>query len=175
MVTTSLSNASLQMGRLYSRQKARVHWVQEAEAARLERDGWWVVNGFRERRKFEGLVDESGLPADESLGPRRTMVLLLKQVHLQNVGAAVSFVRLASAANRQDKTKDDQERVSLFGRVIASNSEGGDVHSAAARAISAPKSRNIIFRRIMMLAVSALERRNTRDGGRNLAMHYLLS
>ena len=29
---TSLSSASLQMGRFWPRQKARVHWVHEAEA-----------------------------------------------------------------------------------------------------------------------------------------------
>lgn len=71
-VTTSFSSASLQMGRLYLRQKARLHWVQEEEEARGE-------------RKPGGGLGEGGL---SWRGPRGMMVLFVKQVHLQKVGAA---------------------------------------------------------------------------------------
>lgn len=71
---TSVSSASLQIGRCCERQKARVHWVQEADAARS-----WSC----------GDAGCSGLPKDESpCGPSCIKVLFLKQVHLQNVGAA---------------------------------------------------------------------------------------
>jgi hypothetical protein len=75
-----------------------VHWAHDVEAARFSRLGSSsVVKGLRDRRKRDredgGDVGggDTGLEPGgvESLGPRRTMVLLAKQVHLQNVGTAV--------------------------------------------------------------------------------------
>ena len=71
-VDTSLSSASRQMGRLYFlRQKSRLHWSHEAEAARFSR-------GLRSARRREGWLSEAG--------PSSMMVELVKQVHLQKVG-----------------------------------------------------------------------------------------
>lgn len=68
-----------------------MHCAQELEAARLDMDdGGSAVNGFRERKKDCALVEEPPGDGDaESLGPRRTIVLFVKQVHLQKVGAAI--------------------------------------------------------------------------------------
>jgi hypothetical protein len=63
--------------------------VQELEAARFAiEEGGSLVKGFKERRNDCALED--GLAEVESLGPSRTIVLLVKQVHLQNVGTAAS-------------------------------------------------------------------------------------
>jgi hypothetical protein len=70
-----------------------VHCAHELEAARFEIDGGGsVVKGFNERKSVCALVDGPVGEVDaESLGPRRTIVLFVKQVHLQNVGAAVNI------------------------------------------------------------------------------------
>lgn len=74
---TSLSSASRQIGRLYfCRQKSRLHWSQEAEAARFS--FWYAGEGERWRR--DGWLSEAG--------PSSMMVEFVKQVHLQNVGIA---------------------------------------------------------------------------------------
>ena len=78
----SFSSASLQMGRFRDRQKARVHWVQEEEAARSrsERRECWAAAA-----SFMVVV-----PGEEEVvwGPSWIRVLFLKQVHLQKVGTA---------------------------------------------------------------------------------------
>jgi hypothetical protein len=62
--------------------------VQDDEAARGASAGVCVVKGFRDRRKSWDAGEVPGLVDAESFGPRRTMVLLVKQVHLQNEGGA---------------------------------------------------------------------------------------
>jgi hypothetical protein len=74
MVVTSSSLASRQKSMPLLRQKALVHCEHEEDAAR--RSGCWK----RERRVRAGL--------SACCGPRGMMVLFLKHVHLQNVGAA---------------------------------------------------------------------------------------
>jgi hypothetical protein len=68
-----------------------VHCVQEDEAARADSAGGGCdVKGFRDRSRSDCepiLVVVEEAPA-ESLGPKRTIVLLVKHVHLQNVGTA---------------------------------------------------------------------------------------
>ncbi|KAK0615616.1 hypothetical protein B0T17DRAFT_538618 [Bombardia bombarda] len=127
LVTTSFSSAPLQMGRLYCRQKARLHCVQLEEAARgvSERLLVWRLS---ERERASGrrlccgsvppraeevvVVEEEG--ASEAVeweggggggggglsccGPRGMMVLLVKQVHLQKVGAEAAATSDASDA-----------------------------------------------------------------------------
>ena len=73
-----------------------MHCAHDADAARA--DTWWVlgegssvVKGLSERRNrllaSGGGLAWEGVLSEASLGPRGTMVLFLKQVHLQNVGA----------------------------------------------------------------------------------------
>ena len=97
------------MGRFCERQKARVHCVQEVEAARF-----WIgeasvssleeEKGLRRARRSEDLLrsacedpppEDGGVAASRDglsdlLGPSWIRVLFLKQVHLQNVGAPVN-------------------------------------------------------------------------------------
>lgn len=102
MVTTSLSAAPLQIGSDCDRQKLRLHWLQDGDealpCARCDSPafsssaslggpgvllpseaGGWCCEG--------GLDDEE--PPVEDLGLISIIVLLVKQVHLQKVGAAV--------------------------------------------------------------------------------------
>jgi hypothetical protein len=100
-VTMSFSSASLQKGRLYLRQKARLHCLHDVEASRAARKGkeerpaaGVAVSGSRVvLLGSEGVDDETGgggagLLLLSCCGPRGMMVLFLKQVHLQNVGTA---------------------------------------------------------------------------------------
>lgn len=80
------------MGRCCERQKARVHCVQDAEAARFSRSAWLLGVG-EEGGSVEVEGGEAGLAFSkefgfEPCGPSWMSVLFLKQVHLQNVGAA---------------------------------------------------------------------------------------
>lgn len=84
MVWTSSSLALLQKSMPRLRQKAFVHCEQEEEAARLLRS----KEEEEEVSRLEGGALPGGSPS-ACWGPRATMVLFLKQVHLQNVGAAL--------------------------------------------------------------------------------------
>lgn len=75
----SLSSASLQIGRLWDRQNARVHWLHEADAERAAN-----ISASGRRSILRG-GDE-----DDDSGPSLMRVLFLKQVHLQKVGAATA-------------------------------------------------------------------------------------
>lgn len=103
MVTTSFSAAPLQMGRDCARQKARLHWEQEGEdaAARLEWERGCWKSGEEEEEEGGVSWSEGGdggsarcepvvrTPAGgEVVDLISMMVLLVKQVHLQKVGAA---------------------------------------------------------------------------------------
>lgn len=114
MVTTSFSSAPLQMGRLYLRQKARLHCEQLDDAARLssmcERGAAAVSpasplslslfvasDGVAVVVVVVGLGAGGGAGGGSWPGPNGMMVLFLKQVHLQNVGGAVSVLSVWSA------------------------------------------------------------------------------
>lgn len=108
LVLMSLSSASLQMGRLYLRQKARLHCLQEEEASRAVRreERWWWKElglGLGERGccccwccwsgvaavVLLGLGGGAGWLLLSCWGPSGMMVLFWKQVHLQKEGTAV--------------------------------------------------------------------------------------
>jgi hypothetical protein len=61
-----------------------LHWEQEEEAARR-----WEMEAWSEEVDVEGEKVSLGGGGGPWLGPRGIMVLFLKQVHLQKVGAAV--------------------------------------------------------------------------------------
>jgi len=81
VVKISFSSAFLQIGRFCAMQKARLHWLQAAEAgARCCRE---EEGGMRvERAKRFGEV------GGVALGVSSIMVLLVKQVHLQKEDGA---------------------------------------------------------------------------------------
>lgn len=116
-VLMSFSSASLQIGRLYFRQKARLHCLQEVEDSRGKRGcrGWVracvVGEGALALALGSGLgededEDEGGMLLEEGegflggggggwlllllscCGPSGMMVLFWKQVHLQKEGTA---------------------------------------------------------------------------------------
>lgn len=102
VVTTSSSVASLQISRPLDRQNAFVHWEQAALAARFV--GGEVVRFSRVRPSI-GTASRAA-NKEESVDLRRevcsslvpvaasssaTMVLFLKQVHLQKEGAAGTY------------------------------------------------------------------------------------
>jgi hypothetical protein len=91
----SFSSASLQIGKLYFRQKARLHCVQLEDVdlddnnnngdfeVSCRKAGGALVLG----EEGGGLLVEGG--GGFGWGPRGMIVELVKQVHLQNVGAAI--------------------------------------------------------------------------------------
>lgn len=96
-VATSSSLASLQKSMPWLRQKALVHSEHDLDLDRGEcgrdraasRGGWAAGSGLKTRDRREEELSCSG--------PSGMMVLFLKQVHLQNVGAAgVSVLALVS-------------------------------------------------------------------------------
>lgn len=116
MVVTSLSAAPLQIGSDCDRQKLRLHWLQDDEeelpfarrasrcglvsssSAPLSRESCWSSSAPSASSTGSvvpsdgGWCCEGGLdgePPLEDLGLISMIVLLVKQVHLQNVGAAV--------------------------------------------------------------------------------------
>ena len=107
----------------------------------------------RERRRREG--EEAGSVFEDSVweaGPRGMMVLFLKQVHLQNVGAATRFRGLAVVSNTL--------RMAIGMRRLG-------LHVAEARVIRAPKKRSRSHGRAMarlgtLLNAGGLERFTSR-------------
>lgn len=99
VVWTFSSVASRQKSIPLERQKAFVHCEQDEEAARLA--SWWRSGDGRSR-------GEDSDWSSECWGPRATIVLFLKQVHLQNVGAAVEDVSSWSIREKLGSSPDVQ-------------------------------------------------------------------